>query len=104
MNIDNIFINIHSSIKMIFDKVIYFDPYKIEERFNDADIIFFTHEHYDHFDFESINKSAVLSSFISLSASRASILMNTVNELRSRLSCKIIIMRRLNVFLRFFYF
>lgn len=56
MNIDNIFINIHSSIKMIFDKVIYFDPYKIEERFNDADIIFITHEHYDHFDIESINK------------------------------------------------
>lgn len=56
MNVDNIFINIQSSIKMIFDKVIYFDPYKFEESFNDADIIFITHDHYDHFDIESINK------------------------------------------------
>jgi L-ascorbate metabolism protein UlaG (beta-lactamase superfamily) len=52
MNID---INIHSSIRLSLDKIIYFDPFKIEEDKHDADIIFITHDHYDHFDVESIN-------------------------------------------------
>lgn len=56
MNIDNIEVNTQSSIKMIFDKIIYFDPYKIEDEKHDADIIFITHNHYDHMDNESINK------------------------------------------------
>ena len=56
MNIDNIEVNTQSSIKMIFDKTIYFDPYKIEDEKHDADIIFITHNHYDHMDNESINK------------------------------------------------
>ena len=46
----------HSSIKFIGDKVIYFDPYKIEEEMHDADYIFITHDHYDHYDPESIEK------------------------------------------------
>ena len=56
MNIDNIEVNTQSSIKITLDKVLYFDPFKIENSVNDADIIFITHEHYDHFDIESINK------------------------------------------------
>jgi L-ascorbate metabolism protein UlaG (beta-lactamase superfamily) len=56
MNTDNIMINTQSSIKLALDKVIYFDPFKIEENINDADIIFITHDHYDHLDVESINK------------------------------------------------
>ena len=56
MNLDNIIVNTQSSIKMIFDKTIYFDPFKIDSSMNDADIIFITHEHYDHFDIDSINK------------------------------------------------
>lgn len=56
MNISNIEVNTQSSIKMIFDKIIYFDPYKIEDNKHDADIIFITHNHYDHMDSESINK------------------------------------------------
>ena len=56
MNINNIEINTQSSIKIIIDKTIYFDPYKIEKIMSDADIIFITHEHYDHFDIDSINK------------------------------------------------
>lgn len=54
---DNIKINCHSSIKIIDskDRKIYFDPFKIEEKINDADFIFVTHEHYDHFDPASIN-------------------------------------------------
>lgn len=56
MNIDNIEINTQSSIRLGFDKVIYFDPYKIETDRHDADIIFITHNHYDHMDSESIEK------------------------------------------------
>ena len=56
MNTSNIEVNTQSSIKMILDKIIYFDPYKIEDEKHDADIIFITHNHYDHMDNESINK------------------------------------------------
>ena len=55
MNTDNIYINTQSSIKIILNKIIYFDPYKIDNKSNDADIIFITHNHYDHFDIDSIN-------------------------------------------------
>ena len=56
MNINNIEVNTQSSIRLGFDKVIYFDPYKIETDKHDADIIFITHNHYDHMDSESIEK------------------------------------------------
>ena len=46
----------HSSIRMVGSKTIYFDPFKIEDSFNDADIIFITHEHYDHYSPDDINK------------------------------------------------
>jgi L-ascorbate metabolism protein UlaG (beta-lactamase superfamily) len=45
----------HASIKFSGDKIIYFDPYKIEDELHDADYIFITHDHYDHYDEESIN-------------------------------------------------
>ena len=53
---DKIEVNTQSSIKFKLDKIIYFDPYKIEDNMSDADIIFITHNHYDHMDSESINK------------------------------------------------
>ncbi len=56
MNIDYITVNTQSSIRLELDKIIYFDPYIIEEEKHDADIIFITHDHYDHFDTESIEK------------------------------------------------
>ncbi len=56
MNTDNIRVNTQSSIKIVLDKVIYFDPFKIEEELHDADIIFITHNHFDHLDKRSINK------------------------------------------------
>ena len=46
----------HSSIKMNKGKVIYIDPFKISENYNDADIIFITHDHYDHYSEEDIDK------------------------------------------------
>ena len=45
----------HASIKLSGDKIIYFDPYKIEDELHDADYIFITHDHYDHYDEKSIN-------------------------------------------------
>ena len=56
MNTNNITVNTQSSIKITLDKTIYSDPFKIDIDYHDADIIFITHSHYDHFDIESINK------------------------------------------------
>ena len=47
-------INCHSSIKISDEKIIYFDPYDINEKISDADYIFITHDHYDHLDIKSI--------------------------------------------------
>ena len=46
----------HSSIKIKKDVTIYIDPYKIDKEYNDADYVFCTHEHYDHFSPEDIEK------------------------------------------------
>jgi len=51
-----IIVNGQSSIKIVTDKVIYFDPFKIENETHDADIIFITHDHHDHFSIEDIKK------------------------------------------------
>ena len=53
-------INCHSSIKMKGDNTIYIDPFKIEKEKNDADIIFITHNHYDHYSEEDIDKLVAL--------------------------------------------
>ena len=54
----------HASIKITSDKIYYFDPYKIDKKMSDADYIFITHDHYDHFDYSSIknviNESTML--------------------------------------------
>lgn len=46
----------HSSIKITGNKVIYIDPYKIDKKYQDADYIFCTHSHYDHFSKQDIEK------------------------------------------------
>ena len=47
----------HSTIKINkSDKIIYIDPYNIKDSLNDADYIFITHNHYDHFSEEDIKK------------------------------------------------
>lgn len=44
-------------IKNQENKIIYFDPFKLEEQYkNDADYIFITHQHFDHFSPEDILK------------------------------------------------
>ncbi len=50
-------VNIHSSIRIQSDTaVIRIDPFKIEGEPHDADIIFITHDHYDHYSPEDIQK------------------------------------------------
>lgn len=46
----------HSSIRINKHLIMYIDPYKIENETHDADIIFCTHTHYDHFSEEDILK------------------------------------------------
>ncbi len=53
---DNIIVNTQSSIKIKGVLNLYFDPYLIKKEVNDADIIFITHEHYDHFSSDDIDK------------------------------------------------
>ena len=57
-SIDNISINCQSSIKISDGLTIYFDPYDIKEKINNADYIFITHPHWDHLDIDSINNIA----------------------------------------------
>ena len=46
----------HSSIKITGEETIYVDPFKIDKDYNDADLIFITHSHYDHYSEEDIEK------------------------------------------------
>ena len=54
--LENIEVLCHSNIKINIEKVIYIDPFKIDKNYNDADIIFITHDHYDHYSEEDIDK------------------------------------------------
>lgn len=56
MNLTNITVNTQSSIRIEGSKILYFDPFQIQDDTHDADVIFITHEHYDHFEPESIAK------------------------------------------------
>jgi len=48
---------VHSSIRFDYSGIIiYFDPFKIQGNPNDADLIFITHSHYDHYSIEDIRK------------------------------------------------
>ncbi len=54
--LNNIEVLYHSSIRINKEKIIYIDPFKIDRNYNDADIIFITHDHYDHYSEEDIDK------------------------------------------------
>lgn len=53
--LDNIEVLYHSCIKINKEKIIYIDPYHIDKNYNDADIIFITHDHYDHYSEDDID-------------------------------------------------
>lgn len=46
----------HSSIRIKRDRTIYFDPFQISQNYNDADMIFITHDHYDHYSEEDLKR------------------------------------------------
>lgn len=46
----------HSSIRIRADKIIYIDPFQIDGNPKDADVLFITHDHFDHFSPEDIKK------------------------------------------------
>ena len=53
--LENINVLCHSAIRLEIDnKIIYIDPYSLTSNANDADLIFITHDHYDHFSIEDI--------------------------------------------------
>ena len=54
--LENIEVLYHSNIKINKEKVIYIDPFHIDIEYHDADIIFITHDHYDHFSENDIYK------------------------------------------------
>ena len=54
--LENIEVLCHSSIKMTKKKVIYVDPFTIQNNDQDADIIWITHSHYDHYSEADIDK------------------------------------------------
>lgn len=56
MDLNHITVNTQSSIRIEGSQVLYFDPFEIKSVSQDADIIFITHDHYDHFDPPSIAK------------------------------------------------
>ncbi|MCR5587775.1 MAG: MBL fold metallo-hydrolase [Lachnospiraceae bacterium] len=58
MDIAKISVNTQSSIRLVSDegKVIYVDPLNIEMEAFDADFVFITHDHYDHFSPEDIKE------------------------------------------------
>ena len=53
--LENIEVLYHSSIRINKEKTIYIDPFKIDRNYNDADIVFITHDHYDHYSEEDID-------------------------------------------------
>lgn len=54
--LDKIEVLCHSCIKISKNKIIYIDPFKIEKDYHDADLIFITHDHFDHYSEIDIDK------------------------------------------------
>ena len=46
----------HSSIRIDCGKIMYFDPYQVDKEFKDADFVFITHSHFDHYSEEDLEK------------------------------------------------
>ena len=81
LSMSNISINARSSIRIEGTKVIYFDPFKITEEKHDADIVFVTHEHYDHFSPEDIKKVSNENTILVAPFSMKQIVLEKVGEM-----------------------
>jgi len=79
--LEGIKINCHSSIKIEKDKIIYIDPFRINEVPHDADYIFITHSHYDHFSTQDILKVAKIDTiFVSVQDTKSSLELMGIPE------------------------
>lgn len=56
MTTEHIEVLTHSSIRIVDKYTIYVDPFHMDKETNDADMIFITHDHFDHFSSEDIAK------------------------------------------------
>ncbi len=56
MDLNHITVNTQNSIRIEGSKILYFDPFQVEDARHDADIIFITHEPFHHFEPDSIAK------------------------------------------------
>ena len=56
LNLDRISVLKHSAIRIEGSLVVYFDPFHLEEETHDADLIFITHDHFDHFSADDVRK------------------------------------------------
>lgn len=56
MDLSHITVNTQNSIRIAGTQVLYFDPFEIMEESHDADVILVSHQHFDHFQPESIAK------------------------------------------------
>ena len=54
--LDEVQVITHSCIKITGEKTIYFDPFQLKAEPHDADIVFVTHEHHDHYSPEDVRK------------------------------------------------
>ena len=77
--LDQVTINLHSSIRIEDGKVLYFDPFRIGKSTSDADIIFVTHDHYDHFSPEDIAKIMKEDTVFVAPSSTADLIRQTFN-------------------------
>ncbi len=74
-------INCHSSIKIVNEKIIYIDPFRINEVPHDADFIFITHSHYDHFSTQDILKVVKINTiFVSVQDTKSSLELMGIPE------------------------
>ena len=79
--VEGIKINCHSSIKIAKGKTIYIDPFRINEVPHDADYIFITHSHYDHFSTQDILKVAKIDTiFVSVQDTKSSLELMGIPE------------------------
>ena len=52
-------VNAHASVRLEAQQwIMYFDPFRIKKGANDADFVFITHSHFDHFSVRDIKKVA----------------------------------------------
>ncbi len=55
--LDSITVNEHSSIRIDDRLIVYIDPFRLKEDRHDADLILFTHPHWDHFSPEDFRRA-----------------------------------------------